>query len=792
MKKFKLLYLLIAFVAAAFTTSCTEAEYTPGEAGQGAEVYFSNENATSYSLSDEDTSFDLILNRINGEEAQTVSVLSDIAAESASLFTIPNSVTFKAGETTAKLTIGVDIASLEDDTDYNIELLINDENNTTPYGLSSMSITVIRWPWELVGKGKMREDFFSSMFDCNKFVEVDVNIHEHKSQKGLYMLENPWGPNTMGALFDMTLAEVEAAGYCIPTNVIIDCTDPNDVFFPLQDVGVNVNDAYGWIMIGTFEGGTLENGVITFPVDGLAMRFPDYNGGANFKVNSDGMFRILFPDAEVTDYSLVAEYDGMKVEPDGATASAVINFTYGADVTGINYVVTAGNLTAAEAEAVAATIFDGTAENVNKISGLTDGGTITKKFALETSGMYTLVAVALDKDKKPTAKGISIINFFFPGMGGATAPDCDLEILLGAVSEYWPEMVSQYPDETSLFYEIDGSEFAALKIGLWKTDVVLGSGMTPEEIVDGYGTDASVPLTEGNPSRMDYVNERGFYGSAFINLNPGTSYTFIAKATNIYGKSSVKTATYSTKEESFDDYTGELVIGKYYMTCTPSSSTFENTFTVKPVSGSTTEYTITDLGLDNSTSWHAEYDSATSKFTVSGIEVGYETDGNLFGTIYGYWDSAKTMLFGFVSISPDNAESDGSDPCVFSVDPTTKQISAIETTFFVPVYQNNEAQTMLGSAGYFQAGTPVTYVGSANASSKLIKPSVKNVPNAGKYAVKNGKNHNRFAFSAKVSNEFKAERKIATLKVNAQACEPLQKKFGRTIKNDAASLNALK
>lgn len=787
MKKFKLLYLLTALIATAFATSCTESEFAAGEAGKGTEVYFSNENNSSFSLSDEDTSFDLVLNRINGEEEQTVSVLSDIAAESASMFTIPSSVTFKAGENSAKLTISVDVASLEDDTDYNIELLINDEDNSTPYGPSSMSITVIRWPWKLVGVGKLRDDFFSSMFDWNLFVEVDVNIHEHKSQKGIYMLEQPWGPNMLGELLGATAQEVEDAGFCRPANVIINCTDPNDVFFPLQDVGVNVNDEYGWIMIGTIEGGTLENGVITFPVDGLAMRLPDYNNvGANFKVNSSGMFRILFPDAEVVDYSLTANYSGMMVEADGETASAVIDFTYGADVTGINYVVTAGNLSATELDALTASLIAGTAENINEIKDLKEGGTISEKFALEFSGVYTVAAVALDKEGKPTEKGISTTGFFFPGMGGATAPECDLEILLGPVSKYWPEMSGECPDESSLYYEIDGSEFAELKTGLWQTDIVTNSGMTPEMIVEGYGTDASKPNASGK-STMDYVNENGFYGSAYINLAADTSYTFIVKATNIYGKSAVKVATYSTVAENFDGYEGELAVGKYYMACTPSLSTFENTFTIKPAKDengnySTTDYFITDLGLDDNglTTWYAEYNSATSKFIVNGIELGYETYGNQFGKVYGYWDSGKTSIYGFMSWSPDNLDGDGSDPCVFSVDPTTKKIVLLETKLTVPVQTNDEAQSLLGYEGFFNAGTPVTYVNDMEAAATS--------------SVKSGAlKRSKLASTAKPAKKFKAEREIATLKVNAQVCEPLQKKTGRTTVNkSAACLNALK
>ena len=67
-----------------------------------------------------------------------------------------------------------------------------------------------------------------------------------------------------------------------------------------------------------------------------------------FPANSQGTFRIMLPGAEIVDYTLSAVYDGMKVSADGETASAVIDFTYGADVTNIRYVLVENELTEAE------------------------------------------------------------------------------------------------------------------------------------------------------------------------------------------------------------------------------------------------------------------------------------------------------------------------------------------------------------------------------------------------------------------------------------------------------------
>ena len=69
---------------------------------------------------------------------------------------------------------------------------------------------------------------------------------------------------------------------------------------------------------------------------------------------------------KLVDYTLSAVYDGMKVSADEETASAVIDFTYGADVTNIRYVLVENELTEAETATLVAAIADGSAENINE------------------------------------------------------------------------------------------------------------------------------------------------------------------------------------------------------------------------------------------------------------------------------------------------------------------------------------------------------------------------------------------------------------------------------------------
>lgn len=209
-------------------------------------------------------------------------------------------------------------------------------------------------------------------------------------------------------------------------------------------------------------------------------------------------------------------------------------------------------------------------------------------------------------------------------------------------------------------------------------------------------------------------------------------------------------------------------------------TTFTNTFTIKPVSGSETDFIISDLGLDNSTSWHATYDPSTLKFTVGGVEVGYEDDGNYFGELWGYWDSGKTQIFGFFCYAnPDDENATGNDPCVFSVDPTSKQISALETTFIVPVFSASD-YSLLGYAGYFEAGeTVITYQSGATGSSKSAAAVRRvNIPFCSFTVPADAKTSLRSAFTAQAFGKSKVAEYtgIRTLDVKTAKCEPLPAK----------------
>lgn len=770
-------FLLMGIVAVAgLLSACTSSDdFEPGPKDSGAQVYFPNTIPSEFNVGDDESSVTIPVRRVVTDEALTVNILASIEQGQEGILNIPSSVSFEAGSDLANLVITFDRSALVDGTEYKASLLLNDEQNLTQYGNNMIDITIIPWPWEELGTGKYRDGWLCGLFEGN-LVELDVTIHKHKSQEGVYMVEEMFGWTFMTEFFGATQSELSGQFSYTPTNITIDCSDPANVKIAKQYTGITEGiHNYGDFLIESAAPGTFVNGVITFPEDGINAYMTGYSSNP-LTTNPDGTFRIMLPGAEITDYTLTAAYGGMLVNSENSGASAVIDFTYGTDVTGINYVIAEGDVEASAAT-LAAQIANGTAENILTIEDFVVGaGSVSIKADLTTPGFYTVVALPLDKENKPLESNAAAASFYFPGMDGGDIPDCDVEAMMGSVSENKPDALEKNPDESSLYFKISGSELKTLHLLAMSTsniETLVAQGASYEEIIASYGEDFS-------SIAVPTINETGYYENIWINLNENTSYTMLVQATNIYGRSKVLAVEKSTAAVDTSWYTGELAIGKYDMVYQSvedgETITSSCTFTVNPVKGSENEFTIKDLGLNNTTSWYASYDSATHKFTVSGVEVGYEDLGSRFGQGWGYYDQARTMILGFFSFA--NEQSNGTDPCVFSVDATTGQINQLETLLQVLVADAASGKILGYLTQYLPGETVITYA--ENASSSAVQPSSKQAIRhtaTAKYmkATDRFSDHVATAKCAEMPKSA-AHSGVRTLDVKTAKCEPLPAK----------------
>lgn len=779
MKSLKIFFLATVAIVAGLFTACSDDDFKAGPKVDGAQVYFPENVTTDYSISDDVTSIAIPVKRIAKDEALTVAVL---ASDESGMFTIPSSVSFAAGKETSELLITFDRTKLEDGKEYPISFLLNDEDNTTPYGNRSLDIVVAPWPWVELGTGKFRDDYLCSMFNGGN-PEIEVTIHKHKSKAGIYMVEEMYGWPFLTEFFGGSQEEIESQVKLTytPVNITIDCSDPTKVVMPRQFTGITDGDpAYGDYEIAMFPGGegTLVNGVITFPQEALAF----VCSAGNLKANKSGLFRILLPDAELTDYTLSAVYDGMKVSADGETASAVINFTYGADVTNIRYVLVENELTEAETATLVAAIADGSAENINEFQDFTVGGEkVSAEAVLPKAGTYTVVALPLNKAQKPVSGEASAASFYFPGIGGASVPN-DIAGSLYKVSAY-PDAaayVSKYPDYSSAVYEITGTEMKKIKTYFNKTSIIENieiqtGGLTLQEAVAKYGKELGADA-------MEELATTGKYWNIMINLTPGASYTLVVEATNNYGKT--KLIVCEPFVTDIPPYTGELVIGKYDMSYAASAEdTFENVFEVIPTVGSNTEFFVQDFAAEDGTQWYATYDPAKSTLTMSGVQLGREDNGNLLGKFTEALTPDKSRGYGIFSFATE--ESEGSDPIVLTIDPASKQVSALTTDVEVPVADFTVNKIVGALAAYYTDGTTITkQSGTTSAASaakvqgvrtKIPFSSVRVPAHIGKSLDSRGLQMN----ATFVRNSDNTNHGVRTLSVKTAKCEPLPKQIGR-------------
>lgn len=789
MKNIKIFYLTLVAILAGLFTACENKDFEAGPTVDGIQVYFPTTVPASYYLGEDENSVTIPVKRIVTDEAAVINILGSDESE---LFDIPSSVSFAAGENTAALKITFDRSKLVDGTEYPVSLLINDENNTTPYGESSLSIIIAPWPWILEGEGLFRDDWFTSMFRGDASANIPVRIHRHKTREGIYMIEDMYGWNFLEPFFGASQSAIEAqAVRYTPTNITINCSDPNGVFIPRQFSGItDIDSSYGDYEIATLQDGLgkLEDGIITFPERGLALFC--LQGGQY--ANTSGMFRIVFPGIEIADYSLAAEYDGMKIEADGTTASAYVNFTYGDDATGFHYTVASGNLGDNDIEAAVAAIVDGTNEDVVKVTELAEeGNTVTEKFALPSGGAYTLVAVALDKEGKPTVKGATSIKFYFPGAGGGTAPDCEIAVELMKVSEFNPNLVAQYPDETSLAAMITGKELSEVTYYVNTTSLINaiddGSmGLTWEEVMSAYGS-------KWTSKQFDFLEANGYWGTVFSNMKPATSYSIVVLAKNNYGKSALATATCSTAAA---EYSGEMVIGDYTMVCGEGENASENIFNVTAVSStSVTDFLATNFVWEDGIEWTGVYDPAALTLTLTNSDLGKWYITTIQGTNYAYG------VFSF----NEAVGNTGKDPVVVTIDSATKQLKGLNTGMHVEVdlatiTSDNKIDEIIGAMAVYDATSVIAPYVETSSVSSFLKKKTNSIVSRTKVPYRNFDMNDLKVANRKEAlklgvcgTEMRMERKLATLKVNAQACEPLHKAFDRrTAKNGSALLEAMK
>ena len=389
---FKYTFVALAGLMGMVFSACTN-DYTYDPATvSGSQVYFSDQLPAIHEISTKASSFEVEVLRVDTKDA--ISVPLTVTKPDNSIFTIPSSVSFAAGQASAKISIGYDPANVEYGNYEDITLSIADANLATIYGLSSYSFKAGATAWVDYGTALYREDLITTFFGVDNIV-YEVPIQKNVVEEGYYRLVNPYGKyykyNDPGD-FDETT----------DSYLTINATDPDWVY--VEESPTTTNWSYGVFSMTSYVQyylnngytldfiksnapqlfGKLKDGVITMPATSMLLSMAAYNNGTWYDANGSGLFAVALPGHVIADYSLVCEYAGRFT--DIADNDYVRNtFTFGEDVESVKYVIVPAGT---DVDEIIAGIKDGSIEATE----VTASGDSEIPFNEET-GNYMVVAV---------------------------------------------------------------------------------------------------------------------------------------------------------------------------------------------------------------------------------------------------------------------------------------------------------------------------------------------------------------------------------------------------------------
>ena len=454
-------------------------------------------------------------------------------------------IAFDAGEDETTFTISFPKAQMG--TTYTCDINIEDPRYASIYGADkvNLSISLVLAKWELVTdektgetKGRYRDDILGNFAsidnpNANPNPEIELEIYERSDKKGYYRMK----------AYTPELMNIFAGGQVNHENrnvwTYVDASDPNKVYYPYQSTGLTLFSDMGewYIASQTPENfamdesagqyGTLNNGVITFPAQGIVLEPSEGEyAGKFFYANANGLQRIMLPGARVYDYSVALT----KSEP--ADGVVEIGATLSEDTREFRYAIFTGNLSDGEASLKAQEMADGKIA-AELIKTITASGTISVQDLEGGTGKYTLVGCIYGSDEEANPEGgetasqnlkmqgYASISFGYIAKGDEDKVSVILNIGLEATNEFAGQGITT--DNAAKFWAY-GEEIESVKYGVFKTKAIQGLDMTA--FLQQMGKDFT-------KEQLDAING-GHYSIMLTGLNGDTEYTFAGLAYNGY------------------------------------------------------------------------------------------------------------------------------------------------------------------------------------------------------------------------------------------------------------------
>ena len=146
--KLNKLFLGLLGVAAMTLASCSDDDKYEWATVSGPQVFFADDTPTQFEIDPDGTSFNVPISRVDASSSLTVNLTSETAG---TMYSVPTSVTFNAGETTANIPVSYDPANIEYGRYDDLKITIADASAATPWGVQEFAFKagVTDWgPWQ--------------------------------------------------------------------------------------------------------------------------------------------------------------------------------------------------------------------------------------------------------------------------------------------------------------------------------------------------------------------------------------------------------------------------------------------------------------------------------------------------------------------------------------------------------------------------------------------------------------------------------------------------------------------
>ncbi len=435
--------------------------------------------------------------------------------------------------------------------EYKLTVAIEDPSYASKYNknASFISVPVVIENYKLLGKAEFFDNF---MFNNSYMVDICQNVmnpaefrllkpydeglekegyiaegaHKHEAvQKLNFRILQPGEVLFKGTSYEVTIKNEDGIFYDAFYTGFYHPSYGAEViaYHPSDFSSWSTEESWSHNKVVNYQDPDAEGNVLPAVVQLAPYYYMDGIGGWSY-CDNDGAVLIRFPGGNFVDYAFGISTEECK------GGQSPITFSLGKDVAAVKYLVYPGELSSKEIRQETALIGAG-----EKAAEDLDINLPRIFVTCEETGLYTIIAVAFDKNGVQQASASTVFGYVKPG------DEEDVAIVFDAALEKTPQRYEKdgYTDINSVLAYIVGDDVSLVRYKI----------MTSKDYEANPDSVANVVKTKGTllgEDELEAVNEPGGYVFLQGKLAPLTSYTIVAYGYNGFtGKTIVKSITTS-------------------------------------------------------------------------------------------------------------------------------------------------------------------------------------------------------------------------------------------------------